>query len=114
MITHKQACFLRFVRNNEVTPDNVTFDWAPLSEAGLLNDRTELHSWMEFVLTPAGETALTEYDAAHVTLTKEQLGEVFKAGYEQGYEDCHYASYTGFDKPWVESGIWGNLQAEKS
>lgn len=113
MMTHTQAAFLRFVRDNEVTPDNVTFDWRPLSEYGLLNDRTELHSWMQFVLTPAGEAALAEYDAAHVTLTKDQLGEVFKAGYRCGLDDGMGGPYEESQR-WKFSMIWENLQARKS
>lgn len=103
MITHEQAAFIRVA---------ILLDYWDSIPSGVLP--SEFYSGPDGCdLETKSRAAFAEYEAAHVTLTKDQLGEVFKAGYSQGYEDCHHASYGGVGKPWIESGIWDNLQAEK-
>lgn len=73
MLTHEQAAFLRFVRDNDVSPNDTRFDWRPLSDAEFLDDRTELHPWCDFEVRADGEGALAEYDAHYTTIERAEL-----------------------------------------
>lgn len=77
-LTHEQAAFLRFVRNHDVAPIDTSFDWRPLSDAGFLNDRTELHNWLAFELTTDGEEALAEYAREWVSVRRADVEDVIR------------------------------------
>lgn len=102
MITHEQAAFIRVA----ILLD----DWDSIP-SGVLS--SEFYSGPDGCdLEPKARAAIAEYEAAHVMLTKDQLGEVFKSGYRCGLDDGIGGPYEESQR-WRLSNIWDNLQAEK-
>jgi hypothetical protein len=112
MITHEHARDLQVIDVYSV-PGNVDFYYVASADLAYVEGNPYTDDVGRWTLTPFGRQALAEYEAAHVTLTKEQLGEVFKAGYRHGLDDGIGGPYEESER-WRLSNIWDNLQAEKA
>lgn len=100
MITHEQAAVLRLA-------SQPTAHFHQMHLAGFISSPDAATA----AINKRGREALAEYEAAHVTLTKDQLGEVFKAGYQDGLDDGIGGPYEANER-WRLSNIWEDLQWE--
>lgn len=112
MTTHEHARDLRVIDAHSM-PGNVDFYDVAAADLAYVEGNPYTDDAGRWTLTPFGRQALAEYEAAHVTLTKEQLGEVYRRGYGQGYEDRKLDCRFEPASRWRLSNIWDNLQAEK-